>query len=84
MTGHEFTGWRDGSASSERPITEDMTVAVSRTAMRPHASNLLLRHCLALGSPGSGRVPARVRLDEALGPELARKLVASLTAASRR
>ena len=80
----EFPGWRDGNQGHEHPISKIMTVAVTRTAMRPYASNLLLRHCLSLGSTGSGRVPARVRLDEALGPELAQKLISSLTAASRR
>jgi hypothetical protein len=54
----------------------------------PHAkhdgrTNLLLRHCLSLGA-AENRVPARVRLDEAIGPELARRLIASLTAHSRR
>ena len=80
----EFTGWRDGNEGREHPISKIMTIAVTQTAMRPYASNLLLRHCLALGSPGSGRLPARVRLEEALGPELTQKLITSLTAASRR
>ena len=79
-----FTGWRDGSEVHDDPISKSMTVAATKTAMRPYASNLLLRHCRALSFAGSGRVPARVRLDEALGPELAQKLVSSLTAASRR
>ena len=43
----------------------------------------LLLHCLALGSPASPREPARERLEEALGPELARRLIATLTAGSR-
>ena len=46
-------------------------------------TSLLLRHCLSLGT-AEDRVPARVRLEEAIGPELARRLVASLTARSRR
>lgn len=46
-------------------------------------TSLLLRHCLSLGT-AQHRVPARDRLDEAIGPELARRLVASLTAHSRR
>lgn len=50
---------------------------------RSYDLDLLLRHCLAFdGQPQ--RVPARVRLEEALGPELARRLVTSLTAADRR
>jgi hypothetical protein len=43
----------------------------------------LLRHCLSLGAP-SLRVPARVRLDEALGRDLASLLIRSLTARGRR
>jgi hypothetical protein len=46
-------------------------------------TSLLLRHCLSLGT-AEHRVPARVRLDEAIGPELARRLVTSLVAHSRR
>ncbi len=38
----------------------------------------LLRDCFALGRPASRRRPAKVRLEEALGPELARKLLESL------
>ena len=36
-----------------------------------------MRHCLSLGY-AEERVPARVRLDEAIGPELSRRLVESL------
>lgn len=43
----------------------------------------LLRDCLALGTPGLLRPPALVRLEEALGPELTRRLLASLTVGSR-
>jgi hypothetical protein len=43
----------------------------------------LLLHCLALGSPASPREPAQARLEEALGPELAQRLIATLTAGSR-
>ena len=50
-------------------------------AKRDAGTDLLLRHCLA--RPGQ-RVPARVRLEHELGPELARKLVTSLSAHSRR
>ena len=38
----------------------------------------LLRDCLALGQPTSRRLPAKARLEEALGPELTRKLLESL------
>jgi len=43
----------------------------------------LLRDCLALGTPGLHRPPALARLEEALGPELTRRLLASLTVGSR-
>ena len=43
----------------------------------------LIRDCLALGSPGLPRVPASVRLEEALGPDLARRLLSTLTVGSR-
>jgi hypothetical protein len=45
---------------------------------------MLLRHCLALGASGRKRPSVQDRLDAALGPELARRLVASLTAGGRR
>ena len=49
--------------------------------MDTRASNLhLLRDCLALGKPVEHRLPAKVRLEEALGPELAQKLLSSLAA----
>ena len=44
----------------------------------------LLRDCLALGHPVRRRAPAKVRLEAELGPELAQKLVSSLSAAPRR
>ncbi len=44
----------------------------------------LLRDCFALGQPASRRRPAKVRLEEALGPELARKLLESLDTNERR
>jgi len=43
----------------------------------------LLRHCLSLGRPAQPRVPAKVRLEAALGPDLAGRLLATLTAGSR-
>jgi hypothetical protein len=46
--------------------------------------DLLLRHCLAFDETQPRRAPAQARLEEALGPELARRLVTSLTAADRR
>jgi hypothetical protein len=38
----------------------------------------LLRDCLALGRPTGRRLPAKARLEEALGPELTRKLLEGL------
>jgi hypothetical protein len=43
----------------------------------------LLLHCLALGHPGAPREPAQERLEEALGPELAQRLITTLAAGSR-
>ena len=55
--------------------------STTNSQMDTRASNLhLLRDCLALGKPVDRRPPAKVRLEEALGPELARKLVSSLAA----
>ena len=50
---------------------------------RYSGTDLLLRHCRSIGT-AEHRVPARLRLEEALGPDLARRLVTSLTARSRR
>jgi hypothetical protein len=44
----------------------------------------LLRDCLALARPTTRRRPARVRLEEALGPELTRKLLESLDTPDRK
>jgi hypothetical protein len=41
--------------------------------------DLLVRHCLSLDNLARTRRPAKVRLEEALGPELARRLLSSLT-----
>jgi hypothetical protein len=49
---------------------------------RQDGTSLLLRHCLSLGT-AEHRVPARTRLEEAIGPVLAQRLVGSLTARSR-
>ena len=42
------------------------------------ASELLLAHCAAL-EPGRGRPTARTRLDTALGPDMARRLLFALS-----
>ena len=75
-----FTPGRDHPNGGRRPIPKGMGSAVESTPADTTARNLhLLRDCLALGHPGRRRVPAKVRLEEALGPELARKLVRSLS-----
>ena len=57
-----------------------MGSAVESTAADTNARDLhLLRDCLALGKPDRRRPPAKVRLEEALGPELTRKLLARLS-----
>jgi hypothetical protein len=41
-------------------------------------SDLLLYHCLTIGGLDEPRLPARTRLEQALGSELARLLVTAL------
>ena len=62
-----------------------MDAAVEQTPQTDtHVSSLhLLRDCLALGKPTSRRRPAKVRLEEALGPELTQKLLESLESSER-
>jgi len=64
-------------------MTKDMDAIITSDAKQSAGTSRLLRHCLSLGT-AEHRVPARVRLDEAIGSELARRLVASLVAHSRR
>ena len=59
-----------------------MTATLMPQARRD-GTTLLLRHCLSLGT-AENRVPARVRLEAAIGPELTRRLIGSLIAHSRR
>jgi hypothetical protein len=63
-------------------MTEDMDATIMLRD-REAGTSRLLRHCLATGLQ-EPRVPARVRLDEAIGRDLARLLVTSLTARSTR
>jgi hypothetical protein len=65
------------------PMENDMDATISREARRADGTALLLRHCLSIGT-SENRVPARKRLDEAIGADLARRLVTSLVAHSRR
>lgn len=62
----------------------DSAVGQTPTTDTRVSSLHLLRDCLALGRPTSGRRPAKVRLEEALGPELTRKLLASLDTPDRK
>ncbi len=64
-------------------MERDMDATISREARRAGGTALLLRHCLSIGT-AENRIPARERLDEAIGPEFARRLVMSLLAHSRR
>ena len=80
-----FTPGRDHALALRLSITRSMNSAVGRKSTESHASDLhLLRDCLALGRPGRRRPPAKLRLEAELGPELAQKLVTSLSAHSRR
>jgi hypothetical protein len=75
-----FTPGRDHPHLGRRPIRKGMGSAVESTPAETTARNLqVLRDCLALGRPGRRRPPAKVRLEEALGPELAQRLVKSLS-----
>jgi hypothetical protein len=81
-----FTPGRDEPPGHLWPITRTMDSAVGQTptADTRMSSLHLLRDCLALGRPTSRRRPAKVRLEEALGPELTRKLLESLDTHDRK
>ena len=49
---------------------------------RDARTDRLLRDCLLLGTP-ERRLPARIRLEQAIGKDLTRLLVTSLTRGSR-
>jgi hypothetical protein len=79
-----FPPGRDHHRGPRRPIPWNVDSAVDHDHTDTRANDLhLLRDCLALGKPVHRRPPAKVRLEEALGPELARKLVRSLSATRR-
>jgi len=62
------------------PRADDHLVDATLTPRaRQRATNLLLRHCMSLGT-AEHRVSARIRLEDAIGRDLARRLVTSLTA----
>ena len=79
-----FPPGRDDAATPFRPIFESMKSAVESRPADANARDLhLLLDCLALGKPHQRRLPAKVRLEAALGPELTQRLLTSLSAARR-
>ena len=75
-----FTPGRDDPRVPSRPIFKSMGSAVETTLADSKARDLhVLLDCLALGKPDLRRTPAKVRLEEALGPELMRKLLTRLS-----
>lgn len=78
-----FPGWRDARSRSRRPMKVNVGAVARHWSTNSRASALLLRHCLVLCGSGEQRTPAWQRLEQRLGPDLARRLVVSLTASSR-
>ena len=78
-----FPPGRADAPLPSRPIFQSMKSAVESRPADANARDLhLLLDCLALGKPDN-RPPAKVRLEEALGPDLTRKLLASLSGERR-
>ena len=73
-----FTPGGDDRRMKGDPMKDNVEVAVTQSNP-PHAPDLLLRHCLALAATAEPRPPARTRLEEAVGPELAQRLLSALT-----
>ena len=63
-------------------MKKEMDATIVRVPKRGDGTTLLLRHCLSAGW-AEHRTPARRRLEEAVGPEFARRLVTSLLAQRR-
>ena len=61
--------------------TMEAAAPILRTQTR--GSDLLIHHCLTIGGPAAPRLPARERLELAIGDELARLLVAALVPAAQ-
>ena len=75
-----FTPGRDHPRRPGQPIFGSMESAVESTPADTSARHLhVLRDCLALGKPDRRRPSAKVRLEEALGPELTHKLLTRLS-----
>lgn len=69
---------------TQKPITSGMDAVLVRTPRTELAADVLLRHCLAIGGTATTtRPPIKARLEAALGPELAQRLVSSLTSTGR-
>jgi len=71
------------AARRRRPMTSAMDVAAD-DPRKQRPVELLLRHCLALGGIGRERRSPQIRLEEAVGPELTRRLLATITVSQRR
>ena len=85
MSDDAFTPGRDDRKPARRPMKRSMESAVEQPPADTLARDLhLLRDCLAFGRPSYRRPPAKLRLEEALGPELTRKLLRSLSTGARR
>jgi hypothetical protein len=79
-----FTPGRDDPKVPRVPIFQNMESAVETRPAGSNARDLhVLRDCLALGKPDRRRAPAKVRLEEALGPELTHKLLTRLSGERR-
>jgi hypothetical protein len=63
-------------------MTKEMNATLTKRD-RDARTDRLLRDCLLLGTP-ERRLPARMRLEQAIGKDLTRLLVTSLTARSAR
>jgi hypothetical protein len=64
---------------SEASMEAAMNLQLNRTPAR--GAELLIHHCARIAGDEEPRVPARVRLEEALGNEFASLLVGALTPA---
>jgi hypothetical protein len=85
ITQPSFTPGRDDRPMPNRSMKKHVETTAVRTEMRILEPDLLLlRHCFALAGGDDRRPPAKVRLEQAVGPELARRLLTSLTLSGRR
>jgi hypothetical protein len=61
----------------------EMEAAIDTSPQRIRGDELLLHHCLTVGGSVEARRPARTRLEDAVGAEMARLLVVALTPAGQ-